>query len=221
MGILEERGRISMKQGFKPLLFHTIHTVFVFISVVITVVLGPCFGIDNIDEYTCFFHHGEYTLLSYFYGIPFVLFLFLLVIAGSFHLVPYNIMYLVKYWRNSVSRSTMKGLGMSIIALLLITLHPFCTFSFADAINRNFEFWPEIFWAIIFITIIISVYYLPYAFIHLSYPNISHIPRYRVYKAALTSQLILYLILLIYVNSSFPVALSEYIDNTYLHWIHK
>ena len=94
-------------------------------------------------------------------------------------------------------------------------------FYFSDMIDGYIEFWNDVSGVIIYITIIIPVYYLPYAFIRLSCPQVALLPKYRIYKTVLTSQLIVYLILLIYVNSPFPAVLSEYIDQKYLHWIHR
>ena len=209
-----------MKEGSKPIIFHTIHTAIVFISMVISIVFGPCFGFDNADEYTCIYHHGEYTFLSYFYGIPVLFFIILLVIFGSFHSVPYGVMYWIKYWLNTGLDNAKKGMALTAVAFLLIIIHPFGPICLSDMSDRYIEWFSEFIWFVIFLSIIVAAYLMPYSFIRLSYPQLLHIHIYKVYSVFLASQLIIYLLLIAYSMTPLPEALSEYMDRKYLYWYH-
>ena len=209
-----------MKDGTKPLLFHTIHTIIAFIFVVVSVIFGPCFGFDDVEDYAFFWCQNGPTLLLQIYIWTIIIFAFLFFLLGSLHTVPYTIMYWVKYWRNPGLGNAKKGMRLTAISLLMIIVHPLGTLSFVDMLNDNKVFSPEIIWAVIFVYIIGATYYMPYTFIRLSYPKITQHKRFKKYRIFVVSQLVIYLILIIYVNSPLPEVLSEFMDRKYLHWYH-
>ncbi|MFC1614504.1 hypothetical protein ACFL5K_04335 [Gemmatimonadota bacterium] len=204
-----------MKEGTKSLVLHSIHTFIVLLAMLVSIILGPCFGFDHADYYICFYRNGDHTLLFYFYVWPLMIFIFLLIPFGAISVIPYILLSWIKHFQIPGIDNLKKRIWLTVFSLLLIIIHPLWTFLFSDLIM------PYLFWTMAILTIIISTYYLPYAFIRLSYPNLSLLPKYRAYKAALTSQLIVYLLLLIYVISPLPEVLSEYIDSKYLHWLHR
>ena len=215
-----------MKEGSKPIIFHTIHTAIVFYCMVVALFLGPCLGdVNDWEQYTFFYSHGESTLLYQFYAWPMLIFILLVAYLCTLHPIPYGIMYWIKYRYNPELANIKKGMILTAVALLLIIAHPFGTINCTDMINNYYALLPGIIKLIngllMYLIILATTYFMPYLFIRMSYPQLIHLRLYKAYSVVLISQLIINLFLIAFSMEAFPElqeALKTFIDSRYSRW---
>jgi len=214
-----------VKEGAKPILFHTIHTAVVFYCMVVALFLGPCLGdVDDVEKYTLFYRYSEYTLLYEFYSWPMIIFILLVAYLCTLHPIPYGVMYWIKYRYNPGPANTKKGIVLTAITLLLIIVHPLGTINYSDMIYY-FELDPEISNLInallTYFIMLVTIYLMPYLFVSISYPQLINHRLYKSYSVFLISQLIINLFLIAFSMGAFPElqeAFKNIIDSKYSRW---
>ncbi len=206
-----------MEKGSKILLIHLLHTLAMFYSIVVMFIFFQCFGLEEISNYSIMFRNGGYTLLSYFYFMPVIVFLFFTFPLGTFSSMPYVCLFWLIQKRKP-ELGFAKGLTLTLICLLLILVHPIvnCMLSCGEGIDLTI--WSSLKSVIFFVSIVASVYLMPYLLIRLSYPQLALLGIYRKYRLYLLAQLIVYLLIFIYSATSLSDALSEVVNKKYQYW---
>lgn len=208
-----------MQEGKCILWIHIVHMSIVFLSVTVSVVLGPCFGFDKMDDFSVMFGKGEYTIFAYLYIVLIILFL-MLVFFSSFSTIPYTIFYWIKRFLDSdgLPKASAYGVLLTLFSVLLMAIYPF---GIMDMLGANEDVidtsdWP--FWLAACSVTVISTCFIPYMFIRLIYLRIIHLPMYRVYINTLKYQLTGYVILAAYWLTPLPDVLKQLVDNRFLYY---
>jgi len=205
--------------GNRILWLHVIHMGIVFCSVTASYVFGACIGFDNLENYSIMYGNGSHSLLAYIYVILLIVFLFTLVVFSPFHTIPYAITYWVskRNWRNP-SGTIGRGIFLTFITIVLVLTYPFLIFPRITATRNVIDASSWQVWLPVGLFIIISIYVLPYLFLHLNYPRFRELIAYGVYKKAIKLQAVVYALIIVYWLTPLPAALKQFIDNHYLYY---
>lgn len=214
-----------MKEGAKPIIFHTVHTAVVFYCMVIALFLGPCLGdIDDVEKYNFFYRYSEYTLLYEFYSWPMMMFFVIITYLCTIHPIPYCAMYWIKSHNNPEPADIRKGRALTAIVFFLFIVHPLGIINYSDIID-HLELVPEradlINALLTYFIILVSIYLMPYMFISVSYTQLIIHRAYKAYSVFIISQLIINLLLIAFSLGAFPglqEALKNIIDKNYSRW---
>ena len=210
----------DIKYGKWMLWFHITHATIVFVSVAVSSVFGPCFGLDNMDDYSIMYSNGGYTVIGEIYGILLMVYILTIVMFVTLHTIPYATMHWLERSRNRcvLTGKIDRGVILTLVTVILIPVYMFEIMPMLVAGRDVIDQTTWQIWLTVYVFIILSVYLFPYLFLHQSYPRLGQLPFYRIYKAIITFHLAIYSLILVYWLTPLPVLLQKYINAHYLYY---
>jgi len=208
-----------MLSGNRALLLYMIHLSILVIAVSVSVILGPVFGMDSVDEYSIMYMSGSYTLLAYVYGIIMLVFIVLAVFLSPLNALPYAVMFWLNWNRNKSGSSGIRRRGIILTAAMvtLIAIHPFTTIHMTGLTIGAGENWNFAFWAIVFLILFLTAYVIPFLFLSLIYSGLKQLKFYQMYRKCLIVQYAVCCLLVLYWNTTLPGMLRHFIDSRFLY----